>query len=73
MMMKNWQHNILHQLSETMDSLWRMDQYIRDAQEEGKEEEVEFWKKFRESLEEQLKMLRERLEKIIKEEGLKID
>ena len=73
MMMKNWQHNILHQLSETMDSLWRMDQYIKDAKEEGKEEDVEFWKDFRGTLENQLKMLRERLEKVVKEEGLKID
>ncbi len=73
MMMKNWQHNILHQLSETMDSLWRMDQYIKDAEGEGKTDEVEFWKEFKGTLEDQLRMLKERLEKIIKEEGLEID
>ena len=34
-MMKNCQHNLIHQLSETMDSLWRMDQYRDDAQKEN--------------------------------------
>jgi len=56
-----------------MDSLWRMDQYIKDAEGEGKTDEVEFWKEFKGTLENQLRMLKERLEKIIKEEGLEID
>lgn len=71
-MMKNCQHNLIHQLSETMDSLWRMNQYIKDAEQEHCEKGVEFWKKFKETLEEQVKMLKDKLEEVVKEEGLDI-
>jgi hypothetical protein len=32
-MLKNWNHDLIHQLSEISDSLWRMDQYIKAAQD----------------------------------------
>ena len=68
-MIKNCHHNLIHQLSETMDSLWRMDTYIKDAQEENCQEGVEFWQEFKKTLENQLEMLKKQLEKIVKEEG----
>ena len=70
--MKNYQHNIIHQLSETMDSLWRIGQYMKDAEVDGHPEEVEFWRGFKETLEKQMVMLKDRLEKIVKEQGLDI-
>ncbi len=30
-MINNHIHNLLHQLSEIEDSLWRMDQYVKDS------------------------------------------
>ena len=71
-MMKNCQHNLIHQFSETMDSLWRMNQYIKDAEAESCSWGVEFWKKYKESLEKQMVALKEQLEKVVKEEGIDI-
>lgn len=71
-MVKNCQHNLIHQLSETMDSLWRMKQYEDDAEEENCSEGVEFWKKYKGTLEKQVVMLKEQLEKVISKEGLDI-
>jgi len=71
-MVKNSQHNLIHQLSETMDSIWRMKLYQEDAQKDNRPEEVEFWKKFKETLEKQVAMLKEQLEKVISKEGLDI-
>ena len=68
--MKNCQHNIIHQLSETLDSLWRMDIYIKDAHSENHPELEEFWGSYKETLERQVEMLKEQLESIIKTEGL---
>lgn len=65
-MIKNYQHNIIHQLSETLDSLWRMDQYLEDARKEGYQEGIEFWNKYRESLEKQIETLKEELKKTAK-------
>ncbi len=71
-MMKNCQHNLIHQLSETADSSWRMDQYIKDAEAESCSWGIEFWKEYKESLEKQVMMLKEQLEKVVKEEGVDI-
>ena len=69
-MMENCKHNLIHQLSETLDSLWRMDQYIKDAQERNCEEGMNFWQEYRKTLEAQVEMLKKQLEKVVKEEGL---
>ena len=65
-MLKDTYHDIVHQLSETMDSLWRMEEYIMNAQKENKPELAEFWKKFQTLLTEQAKILKEELERIVK-------
>lgn len=31
--MKNHNHDLIHQLSETLDSIWRMDEYAKNAVE----------------------------------------
>ncbi len=71
-MIKNCQHNLIHQLSETMDSLWRMNQYQEDAKKENCSEGVEFWKNYKDTLEKQILMLKEQLEKVIAKEGIDI-
>ena len=30
-MLKNHNHDLIHQLSETSDSLWRLDEYIKNS------------------------------------------
>ena len=64
--MKNYYHNVIHQLSETLDSLWRMDTYIKDAQEEEKDKEAKFWEDYKKTLEEQVATLKIHLEEGIR-------
>ncbi len=62
-MIQNTYHNLVHQLSETLDSWWRMDTYIDDAEKDDEPEVVELWKEYKSVLEKQIRMLREMLEK----------
>ena len=68
--MDNCKHNLVHQLSETLDSLWRMDQYIKDAQEVDCEEGANFWREYKKTLEGQVEVLKTQLEKVVRDEGL---
>ena len=60
--MQNCYHNVIHQLSETLDSLWRMDTYINDARQEENDKEVKFWEEYKKTLEEQIATLKIHLE-----------
>lgn len=31
--MKNYNHDLIHQLSEVLDSIWRMEEYIQNAKD----------------------------------------
>ncbi len=62
-MIRNTYHNLIHQFSETLDSWWRMDKYIDDAEKDGESEIADFWKEYKATLERQIRMIRERLEK----------
>lgn len=42
---ENHDHDLVHDLSKRLDSLWRYDQYIANA--EGKPEIQEFWKEIK--------------------------
>lgn len=66
-MMKNCNHDLIQQLSECMDSLWRYDEYIKNAQEKGCGKCVELWQKMKELTKEQIKLLKQYLEECIKE------
>lgn len=44
--MKNHDHDLVHELSNRLDALWRYDQY--EANAEGKEKLQEFWSRMRE-------------------------
>ena len=66
-MMKNCNHDLIHQLSECMDSLWRYDEYIKNAREDSCGNCVELWEKMKELTKEQIKLLKKHLEDCIKE------
>lgn len=40
--MQNHDHDIIHELSKSLDLLWRCDQYIANA--EGHQELIDFWR-----------------------------
>ena len=40
--MENHDHDLIHELSRRLDSLWRYDQYVANAN--GRAELVEFWR-----------------------------
>ncbi len=68
--MENCFHNLIHQLSETLDSLWRMDIYIKDAEAINCQEGIEFWQNYKKNLEDQVDILKKQLSKAIKEKGI---
>jgi hemolysin-activating ACP:hemolysin acyltransferase len=41
----NYRHDLVHELSRTLDAVWRYDQYIANAQ--GKPEAQKVWKKIK--------------------------
>ena len=43
--MKNHNHDLVHQLSETLDSIWRFDSYLKTA--EGCESCTALWQKLK--------------------------
>lgn len=53
--MKNHNHDLVHQLSELMDSIWRFDEYKKNA--EGCKECTALWEKMRRDWEEYEKIL----------------
>ena len=65
-MFPNTYHDLLHQLSEVLDSLWRMREYKENAEKEGRPEIKEFWEKMEKMLQQEVEMLKEQLEKLIK-------
>jgi len=63
--MKNPNHDIVHQLSEDLDSLWRYKKYLKDAR--GCKNCVAMWKKFIKADEEKVKMMREEIGRHVKD------
>lgn len=53
--MKNINHDLIHQLSETLDSIWRYQDYLKNAQ--GCEQCVKLWERMRAMDEEQAELL----------------
>lgn len=63
--MKDWNHDLVHQLSEDLDSLWRYGQYLKKSK--GCRHCVLMWKKFQQLDKEKTKMLREEIVRHIRE------
>ncbi|MBI2587931.1 hypothetical protein HYW30_01355 [Candidatus Azambacteria bacterium] len=64
-MLKNHNHNLIQQLSEDLDSLWRYEQYTTDAA--ACSHCTELWKKLRELDEEKVKLLRDEITRHVNE------
>ena len=63
--MKNHNHDLVQQLSEDLDSLWRYKTYLRNAK--GCSRCVAMWKKFVKVDEEKVQMLRDEVFRHVKE------
>lgn len=63
--MKNWNHDLVHQLSEDLDSLWRYEDYLKNSKGCGRC--TAMWKKCRKFDEEKVEMLRKEIEQHVKE------
>ncbi|MBI2635105.1 MAG: hypothetical protein HYW79_00995 [Parcubacteria group bacterium] len=59
--MKDHNHDLIHHLSETIDSIWRYDEYIKNAQ--GCEHCTNLWAKLKETDQEAEKMLLEEIKR----------
>lgn len=64
--MKDWNHDLVHQLSEDLDSLWRYEAYIKNA--EGCGHCSAMWQKCKELDEQKIAMLRDEIARHVKEE-----
>lgn len=67
-MTQNSYHNLVQQLSEALDSYWRMDQYIKDAEEDNEPEISNLWKEYKPILKRQIELLKEAIKKKSAEE-----
>lgn len=63
--MNNWNHDLVHQLSEDLDSLWRYEDYLKNSQGCGHCSTM--WRKLKELDEEKVEMLRQEIERHVNE------
>jgi hypothetical protein len=59
--MEDANHDLIHQLSEKLDSQWRYDDYIKNAAEYGCEDCIELWQALKENEAEQIELLKQEL------------
>lgn len=64
-MLKDHNHDLIHQMSETSDALWRMDEYIKNA--EGCESCKALWSLMKADLERHVGALKSEVEVHIRE------
>lgn len=64
--MKNYIHDLVHQLSEKLDSLWRYDEYIRNAKRDKCVSCVKVWQYMKGSDKECIKVLEKEITRIVK-------
>ena len=64
-MLKDLNHDLVHQLSETSDSIWRMKQYHKNSQDCERCQKI--WKTLENDFEKASKMLADELARHIKE------
>ncbi len=64
--MKNYIHDLVHQLSEKLDSLWRYDQYIRNAKKDKCKSCVKVWQYLKATDKDCVRVIEEEIAKIVK-------
>lgn len=62
--MKNWNHDLVHQLSEDLDSLWRYRDYLKNSR--GCRDCTVMWRKCEKLDREKVKVLREEISRHVK-------
>lgn len=64
--MRNFNHDLVQQLSEHLDGLWRFDEYLNNAKADGCERCTALWGRLRERLTADVKDLRDEIENHVK-------
>jgi hypothetical protein len=64
-MLKNWNHDLVHQLSEISDALWRMKEFQKNSR--GCKRCTKMWKDLEDCFEEASQMLVDELTQHVKE------
>lgn len=64
-MLKDWNHDLIHQLSETSDSLWRMKDYKKAAG--GCSHCAALWTKLEEEYESHIRLIAEEIKRHVAE------
>jgi len=64
-MLKDHNHDLIHQMSESSDSLWRMEEYMKNA--EGCDKCQAIWQKMKDDFSVHTEMIREEIERHVKE------
>ena len=65
-MLKNWNHDLVHQLSETSDSLWRMESYLKSS--EGCKSCSDIWSTLRKDYEKHVEFMLVEIKRRVGEE-----
>ncbi|MDD3752369.1 MAG: hypothetical protein PHS16_00240 [Candidatus Colwellbacteria bacterium] len=65
-MLKNYNHDLIQQLSEISDSLWRIEDYIKNS--EGCDSCANMWREMKEDYEKHVEMLKGEIAKHVKED-----
>ena len=64
-MLKDWNHDLVHQLSETSDSIWRMEPYKKASAD--CEHCAKIWDKIHEDYENHVKILTDEIKRHVNE------
>lgn len=65
-MLKDWNHDLIQQLSETSDSVWRMKEYMRNSK--ACSHCSAMWEKLEKDYEGHVKMIAEEISRHVKED-----
>ncbi len=65
--MKNSNHDLVQELSEKLDSVWRYDDYIKNAEADGCSHCVDIWKQLKEEDEKLVAILRDEIKSHVEE------
>ena len=57
--MRNCNHNTVHELNAVLDAVWRYEQYIKDAEQDGHPLCVNLWKELRDCCQQHAEKLRQ--------------
>ena len=65
--MRNFNHDLVQQLSELLDGIWRIDEYSTNAKNDGCDRCMALWKDMKGRLTDETKLLRDEITKHVEE------